>query len=336
MSEGRNISGAIFGTLVLALASPAFGWASRTVEPGDPAPEIVLRDVSGQELVLSDHRGEAVLLVFWAEKNPVMKRHSWEVLAASDQLGRRFAADGLRVFSIQFPPLGGADREALIAEHGLAMPMLLAPDRSVYSAYGLFLLPTVVLLDRDHRVREVVGYAAKMEHKLEGAAALMLGLKSETEVRSQLQPQRTVVSDAKKQALRHFNLGRKLLEKGRLDEALEELGKALAADPESSDALFAEAEIYLRQEKAEEALRLSEAGLDLAPDDRRGILINARALAATGSSAEALEILSELGGNDRLHAEALVALGDIHRRAGAKEDALEAFSRALRILLGNP
>ncbi len=336
MSEGRKISGAIFGTLVLALASPAFGWASRTVEPGDPAPEIVLPDVSGQELVLSDHRGEAVLLVFWAEKNPVMKGHSWEVLAASEHLRRTYADHGLKVFSIQFPPLGGADREALAAEHGLAMPMLLAPDRSIYSAYGLFLLPTVVLLDRDLRVRELVGYSGKIERKLEGAVALMLGLESETEVRSELQPRHTVASDAKKRALRHFHLGRKFLDKGRLDEALEELGKALAADPESSDALFAQAEIYLRQEKAEEALRLSEAGLDLAPDDRRGIVVNARALEAAGQSAEALEILSEIRGNDRLHAEALAVLGDIHRRAGAKEDALEAFSRALRILLGNP
>ncbi len=334
-SAGRT-SGVISAALLLVLTSPTFGWASRSVEPGDPAPEIGLRDVSGQEIVLSDHRGDAVLLVFWAEKNPVMKQHSWEVLAAGERLGRELADQGLKVLGVQFPPLGGADYESLVAEHGLTMPMLQAPDRSLYSAYGLFLLPTAVLLDRELRVQELIGYTRRLEQKLNAAAAVMVGVKSQKEVDAELRPQRVVVSDQAKQAARHYQLGRKLLDKGRLEKAMEELDQALVADPEHSAAHFARAEVHLLQEQADAALRAAAKGLDLDPQSRQGLLIHGRALAADGDSEAALEVLSELTGNDRLHAEALAALGDLHRQTGALEDAAKAYARALEILLGRP
>jgi len=89
----------------------------------------------------------------------------------------------------------------------------------------------------------------------------------------------------------------------------------------------------LQLDRPQEALEASEVGLDLDPENRKGELINARALAATGSTDEALEILTEFGGNDRLRAEALVALGEIHSNAGSLEAALDAYSEAIEILL---
>ncbi len=277
-----------------------------------------------------------MLLVFWAEKNPVMKQHSWEVLAAGERIGRELADQGLKVLGVQFPPLGGADYESLVAEHGLTMPMLQAPDRSLYSAYGLFLLPTAVLLDRDLRLREVIGYGRRLEQKLNAAATLMYGVKSQEEIDAELSRERVVVSDEEKQAARHYSLGRKLLDKGRFDKASDELDKALAADPKYSAAYFSRAEVHLARKEADAAVRASAAGLDLDPESRQGLLIHGRALAAAGDAEAALEVLSELTGGDRLHAEALAALGDVHRQTGALEDAVGAYAGALEILLERP
>ncbi len=337
----RRTSGVI-ATALLVLTTPTFGWASRSFEPGDPAPDIKLPTfaaegaLSGDEVVLSDYRGDAVLLVFWAEKNPIMKQHSWEVLAAAERLGRELADHRLRVLGVQFPPLGGADQATLIARHGLTMPMLQAPDRSVYSAYGLFLLPTAVLLDPDLRLREVIGYTGKLEQKLKAVATVMLGLKSQEEVDAELHPARVVVSDAAKQAARHYSLGRKFLDKSRLDKAAEEFDKALAADPEHAATHFARAEVHLLEEEVEAALRTSTTGLDLDPESRPGLLVHGRTLAASGDAEAALDILSEVSGNDRRHAEALAAIGDVHRRTGAIEAAVEAYAEALEILLERP
>ncbi len=320
--------------LVLAVASPSFGWASRNVQPGDTPPDFKLTDASGSEIALSGLTGKPVLVAFWAERNAVMKEHSWEVLAACEQVGRQFADHELEVIAVRFPPHDDGDHQARIKQHGLTMPMLVAPDEAIYSEYGLFILPTVMLVDREFKVREFVGYTQKMTAKLTGAVELMLGLKTEAEIEAELHPQRLVVAEGTKTAARHFNLGRRFLDKGKLDEAREELEKALAADPDYIDALFAQAELDLLQGNAEEALKVSDHGLDLEPDDRGGILVNARALAAVGETEEALEILAEFRGKDRQHAEALVAIANIHRRAGDPEKAVEAFAEAVEILLG--
>ncbi|MCP4657919.1 MAG: redoxin domain-containing protein [bacterium] len=322
--------------LVLLLASPSFGWASRNVQPGDTAPDIKLPDASGTEVALADFAGKPVLVAFWAERNAVMKEHSWEVLAACEQMGRQFTDHELEVIAVRFPPHDGGDLESLTKQHGLTMPMLVAPDESIYSEYGLFILPTVMLVDREFKVLEFVGYTQKMAGKLQGAVELMLGLKTAAEIEAELHPQRLAVADGTKTAARHFNVGRRFLAKGRLDEAEKELEKALAADPGFTAALFAQAELWLLQGKAEDALKVSDRGLDLEPDDRGGILINARALAATGETEEALEYLSEFRGKDRRHAEALVAVANIHRRAGDLEKAVEAFAKAVEILLREP
>jgi len=321
--------------LVIAVASPSLGWASRNIQPGDTAPELRLPDASGNEIALADFRGKPVLVTFWAERNAVMKEHSWEVLAACEQVGRQFTDHELRVIAVRFPPHDGGDHEALTKQHQLTMPMLVAPDETLYSEYGLFILPTVMLVDREFKVREFVGYTQKMTAKLTGAVELMLGLKTAAEIEAELHPQRLVVAEKTKTAARHFHLGRRFLDKGRFDEAQEELEKALAADPDYVDALFAQAELYLLQGKAEDALKVSDRGLDLEPDHRSGILINARALAAVGETEEALEILAEFRGKDRQHAEALVAIANIHRRAGDPEKAVEAFAEAVEILLEN-
>ncbi|MCP4900636.1 MAG: tetratricopeptide repeat protein [bacterium] len=317
----------------LLLAAPSFCWASRVVEPGEAAPQLRLQSAAGDDIALRDYLGSPVLLVFWAAKNPVMEEHSKEVIAACSAVWQKYRSHELAAFAVRFPPhkdsTGGPGDEGSEA----SIPVLIAPDAALYSAWGLFILPTVVLLDAEHRVLEVIGYTRDIGPRIDGATAVMLGLRTEAEVEKELHPEPVVVTDEVKLATRHLNLGRRFLDKGRPEKALEELMKALEVDPENSSCLFAAAEALLQLDRPQEALQASDTGLGLDPDNRRGELVNAQALAATGSTEEALEILAAIEGKDRLRAEALVAIGVIYRNAGSLEEALAAYAEATEILL---
>ncbi len=190
----RRATGALpWLALGLFVAATSLGWASRSLEPGDKAPEISLPDAAGSQVVLAEYAGKPMLLVFWAAKNPVMEDHSWEVLAACQEVAQEFSEHGLEVLAIRFPPHGEAAGVAQVQRPELGFPMLAAADNSVYSAYGLFILPTTVILDSDHTVKRIIGYTQGTADKLGGAVAVMLGFLTAAEVEAELHPERVEV-----------------------------------------------------------------------------------------------------------------------------------------------
>src|SRR5437588_9637130 len=119
---------------------------------GKPAPEFRLVDLQGKSYSLDEHRGQVVMLVFWAtwcKSCPLELPH----LSA---ITRALAPHGLVTLSIN-----GEKETGPVAEmaRGLAFPVLRDPDERVRAAYDAFAVPRVVIVDRAGRIAWIIrGY----------------------------------------------------------------------------------------------------------------------------------------------------------------------------------
>lgn len=101
------------------------------LQPGDKAPDFTLRDQHGEEVSLSDLRGQTVVLYFYPRADtPGCTTQACGVRDRSDE----YAAAGARVIGIS------PDEVEAIAKfddkHGLGFTLLADPDHAVAEAYG--------------------------------------------------------------------------------------------------------------------------------------------------------------------------------------------------------
>jgi peroxiredoxin len=131
--------------IFVAVAAGVLAWplASRAAPAnGSAAPDFALKSTDGQNLRLSEYRGDIVILTFWA---------SWcgpcrETLAQLNQLPAGDA--GAVVLGVNVE--GDAGRAAsVVASLGLDFPSLVDTRQAVGRLYDVERLPLTLLLDRD-------------------------------------------------------------------------------------------------------------------------------------------------------------------------------------------
>ena len=135
--------------ILLALA-PAVSAAAGAPLLGRPAPDFVLPAAGGANERLSEHRGEVVVLSFWSTRCSVCAPE----LAALDDLYQRYRSAGLVALAVSVDDDPQRARD-FAHTHRLRYPLLIDPSKAVSRAYGVELLPTLVLIDRSGAVRFV-------------------------------------------------------------------------------------------------------------------------------------------------------------------------------------
>jgi peroxiredoxin Q/BCP len=131
-----------------------------TPEVGTPAPDFTLpavvlsgTDVAQHSFTLSEHRGKPIVLAFYpGDDTPVCTK---QMCAYSNEL-EKFTGIGAEVWGIS--PQGLDSHEKFARRHGLQMPLLADPDKSVIREYGialpgLGLKRSIFLVDADGVLR---------------------------------------------------------------------------------------------------------------------------------------------------------------------------------------
>lgn len=151
-SRATYVLGAVVSTLVLLLSCGG-SEGRRTPVVGEPVPDMVLPDLQGDTFRLSDHRGEVILINFWA---------SWcapcvEEMPSLERLHRALAPKGLRVVTVSVD-----DNLEIIErfreEHDLSFLILHDKGASVSHAFETFKYPETYIVDREGRlISKVIG-----------------------------------------------------------------------------------------------------------------------------------------------------------------------------------
>ncbi|WP_417247754.1 thioredoxin-dependent thiol peroxidase [Celeribacter sp.] len=104
-----------------------------TLDVGTPAPDFTLPRDGGEDVTLSDLRGQKVVLYFYPKDNtPGCTTEALEFTA----LATEFAAEGVRVFGISKDSVKKHDN--FCAKHDLAVPLLSDAEGDVCERYGVW------------------------------------------------------------------------------------------------------------------------------------------------------------------------------------------------------
>lgn len=114
----------------------------------DAAPDFTLKSTQGDNIRLSEHRGEVVLLNFWA---------SWcgpcrQEMPQLDALQQRYSKLGFNVVGVNVDK-DSALANKLLKDIPVTFPVLLDNTGSVSASYNVSSMPTTVIIDRDGNMR---------------------------------------------------------------------------------------------------------------------------------------------------------------------------------------
>lgn len=135
-----------FSCLLLLLGAPSIG---ATVEKS-AAPDFTLKSASGENVKLSELRGQVVMINFWA---------SWcgpcrQEMPLLDGLHERYSPMGFTLLGVNVEK-DSSKAQALLRDLGVSFPILFDTENSVSEDYNVVAMPSTVIVDRDGNVRYV-------------------------------------------------------------------------------------------------------------------------------------------------------------------------------------
>ncbi len=144
-----RIFSSIFLLSIYLLASTAMA-----EEISGPAPNFTLKSRSGENLKLSEYRGEVVMINFWA---------SWcgpcrQEMPLLEQLYTRYSPLGFTILGINVEE-DSKLAEKLLEEIPVNFPILFDTENAVSEKYNVVAMPSTIMVDRDGNMRYLhLGY----------------------------------------------------------------------------------------------------------------------------------------------------------------------------------
>lgn len=292
----------------------------RNLEIGAAAFPFSLSDAKGNAVKLEKYKGKPVVICYWRRG----QSYSAKMLEALARAHSRFGAKGVEFISLTGKEEeGGAGVTAKDPE--LPFPVLLDDKMEVYGSYGLFILPTTFVLDREQRLAAYFSsYYEGIDSELDSVLYKVLGLKEPAKEAPRFGTA-TGIEDP------GLNFARKLLEDGKAAMALPMLEEGLkkSAGPASAELKLLSGQALLQLGRLEEAKTRLEDCLKNEPSSHLGMLLLGRTLTLLGRYEPAEELLKKNLALNPYPEKAHYYLGELYEKTGRKDLALAEYRLAL-------
>ena len=136
--------------LLISLLLPLATATGITGLAGQPAPDFALKSITGENLRLSEFRGEVVMINFWATWCGPCRQE----MPLLDELYQRYQKVGFQLLGINIDD----DRRSavkMVRVLGVGFPVLLDERKDVSRLYDVDAMPATLLIDRTGIVRYV-------------------------------------------------------------------------------------------------------------------------------------------------------------------------------------
>ena len=154
----KGLKSIVLGALLTVFTATGVASSGLT---GQEAPDFVLKSSSGENLRLSEHRGDVVMINFWATWCGPCRQE----MPLLDDLHARYSRVGFSLLGVN---IDDDSRRAMqmIDELGVHFPVLFDQEKEVSKLYNVEAMPVTVLVDRSGTVRHVHhGYKPGYEEK---------------------------------------------------------------------------------------------------------------------------------------------------------------------------
>jgi len=333
-----TISKPLFLTLFLSLfilinSGSAKSFPFRTIAPGEIVPDISLLETQSNKTT-SFHklRGKPAILFFWGGDIAEKKERSIKALKGLKGLASFLQENDvqLQIINVQ------NDEEGIISEirqaAGVTGKMYRDSKQKAYEQLGIFIMPSLLLIDKTGKVVNGMGYSKNMIQRLRGEIEIMSGEKTAEQLEAELHPKVIEKSADEKKARRHLQMGLVLARKGLIETALEEFQKALSTKNDLPEAHTEMGCGYLQLGKTQEAQDALDTALDLDPDSLRAEICMAQLSARLGEVDEAIDDLKAMLFRHSRNAPLHYALGQFYQQQEKYAKAAEEFRKAYELL----
>ncbi len=149
--------------LLAGLAMSVFAASSLATSglAGKPAPDFALKSSTGENLRLSEYRGDVVMINFWATWCGPCRQE----MPLLDELYSRYQRVGFRLLGVNIDD-DSSRAMSMISELGVSFPVLFDTRKEVSKLYDVDAMPVTILVDREGKVRYIhQGYKPGYEEK---------------------------------------------------------------------------------------------------------------------------------------------------------------------------
>ena len=135
--------------VLLGLMSLSGSFAAEPDSGAQVAPDFALRSLAGDNIRLSEYRGNVVLLGFWARWCGDCR----QAMQALNEVNKKYQRAGLVTLGIN---VGDTEEQTatMARSLGLEFPVLVDTSKVASSQFNLKSMPLMLLIDREGRIRE--------------------------------------------------------------------------------------------------------------------------------------------------------------------------------------
>lgn len=159
MSLSKKLAIAVWGLMIILVIGLVVDWGGDSgsakvgAEVGLTAPDFTLEDLNGNSISLSDYRGQAVLLNFWATWCGPCREEMPDLQAVYQQY-----AGKLKVLAVNLTNTQRSVDEVskFLADNGYKMPVILDRKGEVATTYLVRGIPTSFFIDSKGVIRGIV------------------------------------------------------------------------------------------------------------------------------------------------------------------------------------
>lgn len=326
----------VFPVLLFSVSTlTAHAFPFREFKEGDPVPEVNLAPMEAEKpaLTFSDIKGKPFIVVFWGADLPEKQERSAEILGAIEELVPFLEKRDVQRYSVDVQNDDNPVITEVVSKAKSSIAVYKDENRKAYGALGIFVMPAILLVDKDGNAMAGMGYSHDVIERLKGSVEIMLGEKTAEQVAAELRPEMKEASAAEKSSSRHFSYGMVMKKRGQFDAAIRELSKAVEVDPTLTQAYLELGCLYLGKNDLVNAETSINKVLEAEPDSVRGNSCRGELLRLKGQLEEAAQLLGNVISAHPESFEAHYYLARVLEDQQKNKEAAESYKQAYLSIL---
>lgn len=312
----------------------AVAFPFRQFDVGDPVPDVTLKPMeAGKSAVtFSGLKGKPFIAVFWGADLPEKIERSAKTLAEIETLALFLKERNVQRFSVNVQNDEAATINEVASKSNSTIDIYLDENKKAYATLGIFVMPTVLLVDKNGNVAAGMGYSRDLIDRLKGSVEIMLGEKTAEQVAAELRPEMKEASAEAKASRRHYDFGVVMMKRGQVDAAIREFAKAVEVDPAMSDAHVQISCLYLGKNELENAEKAINKALEVDPESVKGKICRGELLRLKGQLDEAAKQLQTIVDAHPDSYPAYYNLGRVLEDQKKDKESMEIYKKAYKAI----
>jgi len=313
----------------------AVAFPFRGFNEGDTVPDVTLKAFKDSEppATFASLKGKPFIAIFWGADLPEKIEHSAKVLSEIEPLIPFLKERNVQLLSVDAQHDDPAAISEVISKSGTSIDVYVDENQKAYATLGIFVMPTILLVDKDGKAVAGMGYSHDLVDRLRGAVQIMLGEKTPEQVEAELHPEMKEASEEEKTSRRHYDFGMVMMKRGQIDAAIREFAKAVEVSADMSEAYLQLGCLYIGKDDLENAEKAINKALETNPDSVGGKVCRGELLRLKGQHDEAAKELQAVIDSHPEQYDAYYYLGRVFEDQKKDTEAADMFRKAYRAIV---